>query len=165
MAQKSFTATATGAIVPRVDAASGTTNGSPVVTDTHSVAADVGQPVSGAGIPAGTTIISVVVGVSFTMSANATATASVSVTVGSLLDAGAGNAFRNYGLKVNSAVPNCIVALETSPDNTTWTEQDRVTGPNWGYCAMHHSRRYARVNVINLGTGGGPVAAVLTYSS
>lgn len=156
---------ATGAVVPRVDAASGTTTGSPTVTDTSAVAFDVGKVVTGAGIPAGTTIISVNPGVGFTMSQNATATASVSVTVGALIDAGAGNNFRNFSLKVTSAAANCVVALETSPDNTTYTEQDRVTGPNWAYVAMHHSRRYARVNVINLGTGAPPAAAVLTYTT
>lgn len=81
------------------------------------------------------------------------------------VDAGAGNNFRNFSLKVSSAVPNCIVALETSPDNATWTEQDRVTGPNWAYVAMHHARRYARANVINLGTPSGPVAATICYTS
>lgn len=155
---------ATGPAVPRVDATSGTTTGSPTVTDTAAAAFDVGKAVSGAGIPAGSYVISVVPGVSFTMSANATATASVSVTVGSLIDAGAGNNYRNFGLKVTSAVQNCVVALETSPDNTTWTEQDRVTGPSWSYVALHHSRRYARANVINLGTGATPVAAVVTYT-
>lgn len=164
MASTSYTATATGAVAPRVDAASGTTTGSPVITDTHAVATDVGKPVSGAGIPAGAYVIAVSVGVNLTMSQNATATASVSVSVGAgPVDAGAGKVFRNYSLKAFGAA-DCVVALETSPDGTTWTEQDRVTGPNWAYVAMHHSRRQARANVINLGAAAGPVGAVLSYS-
>jgi hypothetical protein len=51
---------------------------------------DVSKPVSGAGIPASTTILSVQSATSCTMSANATATASaVTVTVGGYLDASA----------------------------------------------------------------------------
>lgn len=165
MATKSFTAVATGAIGPRVDASCGTTNTSPVVTDAAITANDVGKPVTGTGIPANTTIIGVTPGVSFTMSANATATGTVSVTLAAVVDAGAGNNYRNYAVKVSSQVQNCVVALETSPDNTAWTEQDRVTGPNWAYVAMHHARRYARVNVINLGTGGPPVSAAISYTS
>ena len=58
--------------ITRTDTAS-LTNGNAVVTDTAAQAADVGSFVSGPGIPAGTTIIAVVAGASFTMSAAATA--------------------------------------------------------------------------------------------
>jgi hypothetical protein len=91
-----------------------------------------------------------------------TATATGPV-VGSV-DAGSGKTFRNYSLKAFGA-PDCVIALETSPDGTAWTEQDRVTGPNWCYTAMHHKQREARANVISLGTGGGPVGAVISYTS
>jgi hypothetical protein len=53
-----------------------TTSGSAVVLDSAIGTVDVGKTVTGAGIPGGTTILSVVAGTSFTMSANATATAS-----------------------------------------------------------------------------------------
>jgi hypothetical protein len=79
------------------------------------------------------------------------------------VDAGSGKNFRNFSIKGFGAA-DAVFALETSPDGTTWTEQDRVTGPNWGYAGMHLSRREARVNVISLGTGAGPVGAVLSYS-
>lgn len=91
-------------------------------------------------------------------------TATATGPVAGPVDAGAGKVYRNYSLKVLSVAPDCVVALETSPDGTTWTEQDRVTGPNWAYCAMHHTRREARVNVIGLGTGAPPVAAVISYT-
>lgn len=73
-----LSAPATGA---RTDAGCGTTALSAVVTDSHCVAGDVGQAVSGAGIPGGTTVQSVVPGVSITLSAAATATATVAVTI------------------------------------------------------------------------------------
>lgn len=53
----------------------GITNASAVVTTAQSLATDVDRIVTGPGIPAGTRILSVVAGVSFTMTANATATA------------------------------------------------------------------------------------------
>lgn len=68
----------------RLDTAS-TTSGSAVVTDTAAVSGDVGKLVysyAGAGVPAGTTVLSVVVGTSFTMSANSTATVAGQVMVG-----------------------------------------------------------------------------------
>jgi hypothetical protein len=166
MASKSFTTSATGAIAARVDASCGTTNTSPVVTDAAITLGDVGKPVSGTGIPAGATIIGVVPGVSFTMSANATATGTVSVTVASTSDAGAGKTYRQFTLRAQSAANDSVVALETSPDGTTWTEQARVTGGPfgaWCYAGSNHTRRYARANVISLGTGTPPAAAVISY--
>lgn len=162
--QRQFISSATGAVAGRVDAGSGTTNLSPVVTDTSAVASDVGKPVTGAGIPAGTTIISVVPGVSFTMSANATATASVPVTVVAAIDAGAGHNWRNIYLKVATPARDAVVALETSPDNTTFTEVARVTGPNWGFARADHRQRILRANVISLGTGTPPASVNILAS-
>jgi hypothetical protein len=76
----------------------GTTNASPTVTGATFVAADVGQTISGTGIPAATTITAVTPGVSATISANATATATVTALIGAttgwsylgLLDGGQG---------------------------------------------------------------------------
>jgi hypothetical protein len=74
------------------------------------------------------------------------------------MDAGAGLTNRTYSLRVVSSVPDSVVALETSPDNTTYTEQCRVTGDGWGYARSDHRQRYARFNVISLGTGAPPLA-------
>jgi hypothetical protein len=79
------------------------------------------------------------------------------------VNAGAGKTFRQYGLKVMSIAPDCVVALETSPDNVTYTEACRATGPKWAYGGSSVTSEYARVNVISLGTGGHPVAAVVTH--
>jgi hypothetical protein len=70
------------------------------------------------------------------------------------VNAGAGKTFRQYGLKVTSTSPDCVVALETSPDNVTYTEACRATGPHWAYGGSSVTSEYARVNVISLGTGG-----------
>jgi hypothetical protein len=77
-------------------------------------------------------------------------------------DAGVANTFGVFTIRVVSSAPDCVVALETSPDNTTWTEQCRVTGDGWGFAASNHRRRYARVNAINLGTGASPLAATIS---
>jgi hypothetical protein len=147
MATRSFTASVTGAVTTRADATSGTTNGSAVVTDAAAVAADVGKPVSGTGIPAGSFIVSVSAGVSFTMNQPATATGSVTVTVGYVpLDAGAGNTLGAFNIKVQSAAPDCSVALETSPDNTTYTQMALVSGSKWGFARSDCRQRYARID-------------------
>lgn len=91
-------------------------------------------------------------------------TATATGAIAGPVDAGAGKTFRNFSLKAFGA-PDATFVLETSPDNTAWTAQDNVTGPNWGYAGMHHARRYARVNVTFLGTGAGPVGAVISYTS
>jgi hypothetical protein len=69
----------------RTDPSCGTTSGSPTVTDTAAAAGDVGKSVSGTGVPAGATILTVTAGVSFTMSVNATATGTASLTIGGLI--------------------------------------------------------------------------------
>jgi hypothetical protein len=76
----------------------GTTNSSPTVTGATFVTADIGQSITGTGIPASTTITAVTPGVSATISANATATGSPTATIGAttgwkyagLLDGGQG---------------------------------------------------------------------------
>ena len=78
------------------------------------------------------------------------------------MDAGAGNTFRTFVLRVCSTVPDSVVALETSPDNTTYTEQCRATGNNWAYARSDHKQRYARVNVISLGTGTPGLSATVS---
>jgi hypothetical protein len=77
-------------------------------------------------------------------------------------DAGAGNTWRQFALRVASPVSDSVVALETSPDNTTFTEQARVTGDGWAFARSDHKQRYARVNIISLGTGGNPLLTNIT---
>lgn len=60
----------------------GTTNGSATVGDTHAVATDQGLPISGTGIPAGSTILAVTPGTGYIISQNATATGTPTLTVG-----------------------------------------------------------------------------------
>lgn len=74
------------------------------------------------------------------------------------MDAGVGNTFSNFALQVSSNAPDSVVALETSPDNTTYTEVARCTGNRWATARTDHRQRYARVNIINLGTGAQPLA-------
>lgn len=69
------------------------------------------------------------------------------------LDAGSGNTYRNFTLRVCSTVPNSTVNLETSPDGTTWTVMATVTGDGWAYARSDHATRQARANVTSLGTG------------
>jgi hypothetical protein len=67
----------------RIDAGCGTNNLSTVVTDVLAQAGDVGLPISGAGIPAGTVITAVTPGTGYSISNAATATsAAVALTVG-----------------------------------------------------------------------------------
>lgn len=79
------------------------------------------------------------------------------------VDAGAGNVLRQVTLRVNGPAYDSVVALETSPDGTTWTERDRVTGPDWAFTAGHFTAREARVNVIGLGAAALPLSAVISY--
>jgi hypothetical protein len=91
-------------------------------------------------------------------------TASATGVIANPIDAGAGKLFRNAYIKVSAAAPNAVVALETSPDNTTYTEVARVTGSNWGFARSDHRQRYLHANVINLGTGGAPVSVNILAS-
>jgi hypothetical protein len=88
-------------------------------------------------------------------------TATATGAVAGPLDAGAGKTFGTFNIKVLSAAPDCSVALETSPDNTTYTQMALVTGSRWGFARSDHRQRYARVNVVSLGTGTPGVAAVI----
>lgn len=69
-------------------------------------------------------------------------------------DAGAGNTFRSFTLRVCSPVSDSVVALETSPDNTAWTAQATVTGDGWAFARSDQKSRYARANCTALGAGG-----------
>jgi hypothetical protein len=80
-----------------------------------------------------------------------------------VMDAGAGNNFRSFSIKVTTPylVTDSVVALETSPDGTTWTEAARVTGSNWATSRSDLRVREARANVIGLGTGGAAIATCI----
>lgn len=72
-----------------------------------------------------------------------------------VMDAGSGNLYRQFSLRVVSPSSDSVVALETSADGSTgWAEQARVTGDGWCYAGSSHRQRAARSNVITLGSGG-----------
>ena len=75
------------------------------------------------------------------------------------MDAGVGATFRNFNLRVCSNAPDSVVALETSPDNVTFTEVARCTGDGWATARSDHMQRYARPNIVSLGTGGAPISS------
>lgn len=76
-------------------------------------------------------------------------------------DAGAGAVFRQFTLRVCSNAANSVVALETSPDNSTWTAQTTVTGDGWAIARSDGTARYARANCTALGTGGAGLSSVV----
>jgi hypothetical protein len=78
------------------------------------------------------------------------------------VDAGTGKTFYSIKLKVTGPAADSVVSVETSPDDTTYTEQARVTGPAWCSARSDHRARYVRANVVSLGTGGAPLAAIVT---
>jgi hypothetical protein len=90
--------TTNAAFALKRSASVGTTNASATVTGATFVASDVGQSISGTGIPALATITAVTPGVSATISASATATGTVTALIGAttgwsyvgLLDGGQG---------------------------------------------------------------------------
>lgn len=68
------------------------------------------------------------------------------------VNAGASATFKHLGMKVSSLAPDCVVNLETSPDDATWTVADQVIGGNrWAVAGLHAAAQYVRSNVINLG--------------
>jgi hypothetical protein len=77
-------------------------------------------------------------------------------------NAGATKKYKTLGLHVASAAVDTVTVLETSPDNSTYTVVDTVTGSGWGYSAMHVSAQYVRPRCTTLGTGGLPYQAVIT---
>lgn len=82
------------------------------------------------------------------------------------MDAGAGLTNQTFTLRVVSNAANSVVALETSPDNSTYTEVARCTGDGWAIARSDHKQRYARANVISLGTGGAGIASnICSYPS
>ena len=76
-------------------------------------------------------------------------------------DAGAGNNFRAFSLRVCSNAANSVVNLETSPDNTTWTVVGSVTGDGWCTARTDLLQRAARANCTALGTGGAGLSSIV----
>lgn len=81
---------------------------------------------------------------------------------GNVANAGAGKNFKTFNMYVASSAKDTVTQLQTSPDNTTWTTADTVTGSGWGYSAKGLRAQYARANCTGLGTGGAPINAVVT---
>jgi len=94
-------------------------------------------------------------------------------------DAGAGKAFSGLKFEVICPyAPDYVVALETSPDSTTWTEQARIPGSpgnynflasgnygsKWGYARSDHAQRYVLANVISTGSGNRLTVVVTAVS-
>ena len=77
-------------------------------------------------------------------------------------NAGAGKQYKYISMKVTTAAPDTVVQLQTSPDNTTWTTVDTVTGPNWGWAARGARGQYVRANCTAMGTGVTSFGAVVT---
>jgi hypothetical protein len=82
------------------------------------------------------------------------------------MDAGAGNTQGSITMRVVSnpllnPANDSVVNLETSPDNTTWTVMGSVRGDGWCIARSDHRVRSVRSNVVNLGTGGAGLSAVV----
>jgi hypothetical protein len=76
----------------RTQASVGTTSGSAAITGPANTFSqrDVGAPISGTGIPASATVLSVTSGTAATLSANATATGTITATIGPRVSSSAG---------------------------------------------------------------------------
>lgn len=122
--------TGNAAFAMRRSASVGTTNASPTVTGATFAAEDVGQSISGTGIPAAATITAVTPGVSATISANATATGTITALIGAttgwqffgLLDGGQGF---EEGIEVESTEHSAwgagVIAVTYKGQKTTRT--------------------------------------------
>lgn len=127
---------------PRTQASVGTTNASTALTGPSGTfsKSDVGRPVSGTGIPAGTTLAAVASSTAATLSTNATATGTITLTIGqqatnagqSLADV---NAVGFYGWSPLDATE--LDALKVVP---TGTDPARITSPNTDRGALQRSR-------------------------
>jgi hypothetical protein len=84
------------------------------------------------------------------------------VGAGGVVNAGAGKKYKSFNFHVSSAAADTVTVLETSPDNTTYTVKDTLTGSGWGFAAMHESAQYVRARCTALGTGGLPYSVVVT---
>lgn len=139
------------------------TTASTTLTSSALESGDVGRAVSGAGIPAGTTIVSVVAGTSAVMSKTATAThATEAVTLGGgagiqiyevdVVGTGttvagmcnlffkdpAGTFHFRQTIKVTAITPSTsTAAYGSTPNNTTgkWTPTNLVLPAGWSLCA------------------------------
>ena len=88
--------------------------------------------------------------------------------VAGAIDAGVGNTWKHLAIKMlapysgQGPASGAQVALETSPDNTAWTPMALAVAASapWGVARIDHAQRYARVNVVSLGTATA-VAAVI----
>jgi len=88
-----------------------------------------------------------------------------SATTGAAQDFGVGFTSNGWVMTPTQFVADSQIALEISPDNTTWTRVGLSVGgkPVIVFGTHINTARYARVNVVALGTNppGGAVGAVL----
>jgi Phage tail tube protein len=116
----------------RTVADAATTNASPTLTSATAAfnAADVGRTITGAGIPAATTILTVTNATTITMSANATATAAgVAITIGTV------------GVQIHQgAVKN---STDGQPNSYTFDDYYGIAGA--------HTRQYAGMKFSDVG--------------
>lgn len=117
--------TLTYATGSRTDAGCVTTNTSATVTDTSITSSDVGRLVTGAGIPANTTVLSVTAGTSFVLSSAATASATVSLTISDTL---------YDGLSVTGTLTAAgqLVVLQYAAATGRWLPTSSTAAPGGG---------------------------------
>lgn len=74
---------------------------------------------------------------------------------GASQDIGGGLAtYSNWTLVPTAVADDSVIALEVSPDNSVWTRVGQTVGRKpVVVLGFHIAARYARVNVVTLGTG------------
>lgn len=108
-----------------------TTNASPTVTTADTSLLSATMTVTGAGIPGGTTILSVDDATTITLSANATATATTTLTFGAAIPVSLFSVMKDganwYGCyATNAATPEAAYHTATSSDGTTWVKDNNT---------------------------------------
>ena len=132
-----------------------TTNGSASVTVTNTTGLVVGQNVAGAGIPAGTTILSIV-GTTITLSQNATASATVTLTATPASLTASGGSINFDGNVQVSGPLNLILPTNNASVN--------VLGGTWGQGSNNLTITQSAANTNNVNIGGFNANAVFNMS-
>ncbi len=126
----------------RTVASVGTTNLSAAITGPANSfnEEDAGRPISGTGIPAAATILSVASGTAATLSANATATGTITATIGSAVTANsaAGQAYGFVGWSPETDAESEAYTLAAV--NAGTTPPDRITNNYTGVSTLQRGR-------------------------